>query len=132
MTPSKMGKTKKNLIFHSHSLGMCYFCISSRDLFDKNMITSFHWLHLNNYAPYENKFFNPRNQDHRVAFITLVNSLYRCVTRYAVFTRVKYATTPRIFAERTIHHGVVMDWRGFGQNGPEPIKVLVDMLIDAH
>ena len=26
-----------------------------------------HWLHLNNYTPYENKCFNPRNQNHCVA-----------------------------------------------------------------
>ena len=31
-----------------------------------NIITSFHWFHLNNYTPYENKCFNPRNQIHRV------------------------------------------------------------------
>ena len=34
--------------------------------------TSFH---LNNYTPYENKCFNPRNQIHRVAFVMRVNSV---------------------------------------------------------
>ena len=72
------------------------FFFFRRDLFAKNIITSFHWLHLNNYTPSENKCFNPRNQSHRVAFITRVNSVcVRCVTRYAVFTRVRYATTQR-------------------------------------
>ena len=62
----------------------------------KILLHHFHWYHLNNYTPYENKCFNPRNQIHRVAFVTRVNSIaYRCVTQYAVFTRVKYASTPR-------------------------------------
>ena len=40
------------------------------------------------------KCFSPRNQIHGVAFVTRVNSV--CVQmRYAVFTCVKYATTPR-------------------------------------
>ena len=52
-------------------------------LFVKNIITSFHWFHLNNYTPYENKCFNPRNQIHRVAFVTRVNSI--CVQmRHAI------------------------------------------------
>ena len=33
--------------------------------FVKNIITLFHWRHLNNCTPYENKCFNPRNQNAR-------------------------------------------------------------------
>ena len=49
----------------------------------KEIITSFHWLQLNNYTPYENKCFNPRNQNHRVAFVTRLN--FVCLQmRYAI------------------------------------------------
>ena len=38
---------------------------------------------LNNYTPYENKCFNPRNQIHRAEFVTRVNSV--CVQmRHAI------------------------------------------------
>ena len=41
---------------------------------------------------------------------------YRCVTWYAVFTSIKYATT-RVIAKHAIHHdGVVKDGGSFGQN----------------
>ena len=44
---------------------------------------SFHWLQLNNYTPYENKCFNPRNKIHCVTFITHMNSV--CVQmRHAI------------------------------------------------
>ena len=36
---------------------------------------SFHWLHLNNHTPKENKCFNPRNQKHCAAFFTRINSV---------------------------------------------------------
>ena len=72
-----------------------FFSFYWRDLFVKNIITSFHWFHLNNYTPYENKCCNPINQIHRVAFATYVNSVcVRMLTQCALFTRVKYATTP--------------------------------------
>ena len=36
-------------------------------------ITSLHWRHSNNYASYENKCYNPRNQNHRIpVFVTHV------------------------------------------------------------
>ena len=45
---------------------------------------------------YENQCFNPRNQNHSVGFVRRVNLfVHRCVTQYAVFTRIKYATTSR-------------------------------------
>ena len=48
-----------------------------------NIITLFHWFHLNNYTPFENKCFNPRNQIHRVEFVTRINSV--CVQmRHAI------------------------------------------------
>ena len=89
------GRNKKSPLLFSFLVRIeLFFSFYRRNIFDKNIITSFHWFHLNNYTPYENKCFNPRNQIHRVAFVTRVNSI--CVQmRHAMFTRVKYATTPR-------------------------------------
>ena len=99
MTPSKMGKQKISSFILILSWNCVIFAFYQRYL-AKNIITSFRWFHLNNYTPYENKCFNPRNQIHRVEFVTRVNSV--CVQMrhairgvHAVFTRVKYATTPR-------------------------------------
>ena len=73
------------------------FAFHRWDLFVKNIITSsFHWFNLNDYTRHENKYFNPRNQNHRVAFVTCVNLV--CVQmRHAIRSVqcVKYATTPR-------------------------------------
>ena len=89
MTPSKMGKTK-NLIFYSQ---VSFKCVNSvifaafywQDCFVKNIITSRHWHHLNIYTPYENKSFNPRNQNNHVAFaMRIIPFAYRRVTKYAV------------------------------------------------
>ena len=55
------------IVLFLHFIGWIYLSI--------NIITSFHWFHLNNYTPYENKCFNARNQIHRVEFFTRVNSV---------------------------------------------------------
>ena len=77
----------------------------------QNIITSFHWLHLNNYTPSENKCFNPRNQIHCVAFDARVNSV--CVyTDESHDTRCSHALNmqlTRVIVERAIHHSLVMD-----------------------
>ena len=89
-------KEKRNHLLFSFLVRIVLFLhFYRRDLLQKELLHHFHWLHLNNYAPYENKCFNPRNQNHRAALATRVNFICaRCVTRYAVITRVKYAATP--------------------------------------
>ena len=100
-----MGKTK-NLIFYFHSwLELCYFCILSVGFIVKNIITSFHWLHLNNYTHYENKCLNPKKQNNCVAFFTCVNSVYVDVSQSS---------------------------NGWAEFLAEPMKFLVDMLNHAH
>ena len=112
----KDGQKKKNHLLFSFLVKIVSFCISSAE-FVKNMIKSFHWHHLNNCTPYENKCFNPRNQNHCVAFVTRVNfvcvqdSLHDTQSSRALNTQL-----PSEIAERAIHHGVVMDWRSFCQN----------------
>ena len=131
----------KNLIFLSFifsnffifipflSYDCVIFAFHRWDLFVKNIITSFHWLHLNDYIRRENKYFNPRNQNHRVAFVTCVNLV--CVQmRHAIRSVqcVKYATTPRDCWTRypsRSSNGWVEFW-------PEPMEFLVDMLNHAH
>ena len=78
------GQNKKSHLLFSFLVRIVlFFAFYRRDLFVKNIITSFHWFHLNNYTPYENKCFNPRNQIHRVEFVTRVNSV--CVQmRHAI------------------------------------------------
>ena len=93
---------------------MLFFAFYRRDLFVKNIITSFHWFHLNNYTPYENKCFNPRNQIHRVAFVTRVNSVRTDTSRDTRCSRALNTQLPRVIAERAIHHFKVMDGRSFG------------------
>ena len=76
------------IVLFLHFIGGIYFV--------KNIIGSFHSLHLNNYTPYENKCFNPRNQNHRMAFVTHMN--FVCVHTCHVIRglhAVKYATTSR-------------------------------------
>ena len=76
MTPSKMeNKKQKSHLLFSFLVRIVLLLHLSGDLFVKNIITSFHWFHLNNYTPYENKCFNPRNQIHRVAFVKSVNRI---------------------------------------------------------
>ena len=58
----------------------------------------------------------------------LIPFAYRCVTRYAVLTRVKYATTPGNCWSRYPSRSSY-GWVGFW---PEPIKFLLDMLNHAH
>ena len=120
------GQNKKSHLLFSFLVRIVlFFAFYRRDVFVKNIITSFHLFHLNNYTPYENKCFNLRNQIHRVVFVTRVNSvcIYRCVTRYAVFTRVKYATTRR-YPPRFSN--------GWAEFWSEPMKLLVNKLNHAH
>ena len=68
------GQNKKSHLLFSFLVRIVLFLAFYQwDLFVKNIITSFHWFHLNKYTPYENKCFNPRNQNHRVAFVLRVN-----------------------------------------------------------
>ena len=71
------GQNKKSHLLFSFLVRFMLFLhfISGIYLY-KNIITSFHWFRLNNYTPYENKCFNPRDQIHRVAFVTRVNSVW--------------------------------------------------------
>ena len=62
-----------------HFMGRIYLSKISLHHF----IPAFHWLHLNNYTAYENKCFNPRNQNHQVVIVTRLNTV--CVQmRYAI------------------------------------------------
>ena len=80
-------------------------------------IVSFHWFHLNNYTPYENKCFNPRNQIHRVAFVTRGKFHLRTdASRDIWCSRALNTQLPRVKVERAIHHVIVMDGRSFGQS----------------
>ena len=124
------GQNKKSHLLFSFLVRIAKFLhFIGRIFFVKNIITSFHWFHLNNYTPYENKCFNPRNQIHRVAFITCVNSV--CVQMrhaYAVFRHVKYATPPRNCWTRYPPRYS----NGWAEFSSEPMKLLVDKLNHAH
>ena len=100
------------------------FAFYRRDLFVKNIITSFYWFHLNNYTPYENKCFNPRNQIHRVEFVCV--QMRHAIG--AVFTRVKYASTPRNCWTRYPPRYS----NGWAEFCSEPMKPLVNKLNHAH
>ena len=78
------GQNKKSHLLFSFLVRIVLFLHFIGGIYlSKNIITSFHWFHLNNYTPYENKCFNPRNQIHRVEFVTRVNSV--CVQmRHAI------------------------------------------------
>ena len=117
------GQNKKSHLLFSF---LVRIAILSGDLFVKNIITSFHWFHLNNYTPYENKYFNPRNQIHRMAFITRINSV--CVQMRHAIRGVKYATTPRYCWTRYPPRCI----NGWAEFWSEPMKILVDKLNHAH
>ena len=79
------GQNKKSRLLLSFLVRIVlFFAFFRRDfLCVKSIISVFHWLHLDNYTPFENKCFNPRNQIHRVAFVKRVNSI--CVqVRHAI------------------------------------------------
>ena len=118
MTPSKMGKTKNLIFLFSFLVRIVFiFAFHRQDLFVKNIITSFHWLHLNNYTPYENECFNPRNQIHLVAFVMRLNSVCGAdVSCDTWCSRALNTQLPDVIAERAIHHVIVMDGQGFGQS----------------
>ena len=69
------GQNKKSHLLFSFLVYCGFFAFHRRDLFVKNIITSYHWFHLNNFTLYENKCFNPRNQIHHVVFIMRINSV---------------------------------------------------------
>ena len=86
------------------------FCISMAGFVKNNYyIISLTSLHLNNYTPYENKCFNPRNRNHRVAFATCVNFSVNCWTREPSRSS-----------------------NGWAEFLPEPMKFLADMLNHAY
>ena len=78
------GQNKKSHLLFSLLVRIVLFLHFIRGIYlSKSIITSFHWFHLNNYTPYENKCFNPWNQIHRVEFVTRLNSV--CVKmRHAI------------------------------------------------
>ena len=91
---------------------MLFFAFHRRVLFVESIIT-FHWVHLNNNTPYENKCFNPRNQNYRVThkFCLCTDASYDTQCSHALNTQL-----PRVNAECAIHHGLVIDGQGFGLN----------------
>ena len=70
----------------------------------------------------ETKFIAWRSSREKIPFA------YRCVTWYAVFTRVKYATTPRNCWTRYPPHYS----NGWAEFCSEPLKLLLDKLNHAH
>ena len=105
-------KKKSHLLFSFLLRIVIFFAFYRRDLLVKNILTSFQWLHVNNYTPYENKCFNPRNQIHHVTFVTCINSV--CVQmRHAIRHVQAHINYP---AERAIHHGLVINGWSFGQS----------------
>ena len=69
----EVGQNKKSHLLLSFSVRIVwFFAFYQRNLFVKNITTSLPWRHLNNYTPYENECFNPRSQNHSVAFVTRV------------------------------------------------------------
>ena len=78
------GQNKKSHLLFSFLVRIVLFLHFIGGIYlSKNIITSFHWCHLNNYTPYENKCFNPRNRIHRMEFVTRINSV--CVQmRHAI------------------------------------------------
>ena len=120
------GQNKKSHLLFSFLVRIVLFlhfiggiCLS------KNIITSLHWFHLNNYTPYENKCFNPRNQIYRVEFVTRVNSV--CIQmRYAIYG--VHATTPRnCWTNYPPRYS-----NGWAEFWSEPMKPLVNKLNHAH
>ena len=111
------GQSKKShLLFSFLARIVLFFAFYRRDLFVKNIITSFHWFHFNNFtlrkihvSIQETKFIAWRS------FVMWVNSFIDASddTRW---TRELNAQLPRVIAERVIHHLIVMDGWSFGRS----------------
>ena len=131
ITPSNMGKTR-NLFFYSHFyLELCNICGIYFGGIYLYKVLLHHFICIISifYTPYENKCFNPRNQNPLVAFVTgVIPFAYRRITRYVMFTCIKYEST-RVIAERAINLLSSNEWAEFW---PEPKKFLVDMLNHAY
>ena len=114
--PIHYDKNLTDLVFSflvtTYNFFFLLFCFLSAGFIVKNFYFIISWLHLNNYTPYENKCFKPRNQNHRVAFIT----------------RIRYATTQRICWTRYPSQSS----NGWSEFWAEPMKFLVDMLNHSH
>ena len=125
------GQNKKFHVLFSFLIRIVIFAFYWQDLFVKNIITSFQWHYLNNYTPYENKCFNPRNQNHRVTFVTHVNSICikMCHAILMWFTCVLNTQLPLKIAEHGIHLSSRNGWAEFW---PKPMKFLIDMPNHAH
>ena len=97
------GQNKKSHLLFSFLVRIVLFLHFIGGIYlSKNIITSFHWLHLNNYTPYENKCFNPRNQIHHVEFVSRVNSV--CVQmRHAIRVTHLYTNGQMRHAIRGVH-----------------------------
>ena len=67
-------------------------------------------------------------QETKIIAWRLCTFVYRCVTQYMVFTRVKYATTPHNCGKRY----PTRSSNGWAEFWPEPMKFLVDKLHVYH
>ena len=87
------------------------------DLFVKNIITSVHWFHLNNYTPYENKCFKSKKPNS--LFGVRYTRKFRLRTDASRETQCSHMLNvrgiPRVIAECASHHVIVMDGRSFGR-----------------
>ena len=112
------GENKKSHLLFSFLVRIVLFLhfIGGIYLSNNYIITSFHWLHLNNYIPYENRYFNPRKPQsshgvrHARKFRLRTDALHNTRCSGVLNTQL-----PRVIDERTIHHGLVCG-RNFGKN----------------
>ena len=107
---------------------ICYcviFAFYRQDLFIKNIL-SFHWHHLNDYTPHENKCFSSRNQNHCVTFVMCVDVRTDALPNMRC-TDALNMQLARVSVEHTIH---LLTSDGWAEHWPEAMKFLVNMPTD--
>ena len=124
-----MGKTKKSHLLFSFLVRIVFIiAFYWRDLFVKDIITSCHWLHLNNYTPYENKKMfqskkpnSSRGVRHARKFRLRTDASRNTLCSLALNTQLpRWTRHPPCYS-----NGWVEFWW-------EPMKLLVDKLNHAH
>ena len=111
------GQNKKSHLLFSFLVRIVLFLHFIGGIYlSKNIITSFHWFHLNNYTPYENKCQSKKPNSSRGVRHARKFCLRTDASRYTRCSRALNTQIPRVIAERAIHHVIVMDGRSFGQS----------------
>ena len=102
------GQIKNSHLLFSFLVRIVLFLYFIGGIFVKNIITSFHWLHLNNHTPLSKKPKSLRGVRHarRFRLRTDASPDTQC-------SRVLDTQLPRVIADCAIHNSLVMDGGSF-------------------